>query len=218
MSNFEQFKKRFTELENEATPYFLGSIGLAIFTKNEINIPNEILLNWQIKAHNLIEKSCGKDSVHLKKFNEVEETLKNKSTFTILKNLLPILLAAKSDFEDGLIKSIQKVAHAEIFNDELSQAKELYKNGYFAAAAVIAGTVLETKLRKLCSENKIEISKLDRMNIELCKLQIHNTNNQKLITALAGIRNSAAHGKKSEFTPQDVKSMIESIERYVQEH
>jgi hypothetical protein len=54
------------------------------------------------------------------------------------------------------------------------------------AAAVIAGTVLETALRQLC---------LDRMNADLAKAGVYNSLMQKRITALAAIRNRAAHGK-----------------------
>jgi hypothetical protein len=66
------------------------------------------------------------------------------------------------------------------------------------AAAVIAGTVLETALRQLC---------LDRMNADLAKAGVYNSLMQKRITALAAIRNRAAHGKPNEFTRDDVSAM-----------
>ncbi|HFF4507887.1 TPA: DUF4145 domain-containing protein, partial [Acinetobacter baumannii] len=38
---------------------------------------------------------------------------------------------------------------------------------------------------------------------------------QKRITALADIRNNAAHGKYDEFTIEDVERMISDIERFL---
>jgi hypothetical protein len=40
----------------------------------------------------------------------------------------------------------------------------------------------------------------------------------KRITALAGIRNSAAHGKPDAFTEDEVKAMIADIERFLSEY
>ena len=55
------------------------------------------------------------------------------------------------------------------------------------------------------------------MNEDLVKAAVYNPNKKKRITALAGIRNSAAHGHSEEFEPSDVKAMIEEIERFLSE-
>lgn len=41
---------------------------------------------------------------------------------------------------------------------------------------------------------------------------------QKRITALADIRNSAAHGKPEEFTESDVENMIRDIGQFLATH
>jgi hypothetical protein len=56
------------------------------------------------------------------------------------------------------------------------------------------------------------------MNADLAKQGLYNANMAKRITALAGIRNSAAHGKPDEFTDADVKAMIEDIQRFLAQH
>ncbi len=53
------------------------------------------------------------------------------------------------------------------------------------------------------------------MSAELAKTGAYNTIQQKRITALAGIRNSAAHGKAGEFTAADVRGMIDDVERFL---
>ena len=56
------------------------------------------------------------------------------------------------------------------------------------------------------------------MNSELVKKTVYNKNRQKQVTAWAGIRNSAAHGKPDEFSEQDVKQMLEGVRQFVIDH
>ena len=86
---------------------------------------------------------------------------------------------------------------------------------YKLAAAVIAGIVLETALRSLCDKINIPHGKLTKMNDDLTKAGIYNKFQHKSITALADIRNSAAHGKDSEFTHDNVENMIRDIESFL---
>lgn len=94
----------------------------------------------------------------------------------------------------------------------------MLSSGYKLAAAVIAGVVLETTLRDLCNQNSLPIGKLDKMNSDLAKAGIYNKLQQKRITALADIRNSAAHGKPEEFSDNDVTMMIRDIEQFLITH
>ena len=77
--------------------------------------------------------------------------------------------------------------------------------------------MLETALRTLCDRHEIPHGKLDKMNADLAKAGQYNKLRQKRITALADIRNSAAHGKTDQFQPADVESMINEIERFLDE-
>ena len=56
------------------------------------------------------------------------------------------------------------------------------------------------------------------MNIELAKNGIYNALWQKKITALADLRNKAAHGKWTEFTKKDVEDMIRDVRRLMEDH
>lgn len=124
-------------------------------------------------------------------------------------------MAAKEDFEGGYLLPIRTLIQAEVFDSELEQANGLLNSGYYTAAAVIAGVVLETALRGLCDKEGIAHGKLDKMNADLAKAGIYNKLMQKRITALADIRNSAAHGKPNEFTAQDVTEMIREISQFL---
>jgi hypothetical protein len=56
------------------------------------------------------------------------------------------------------------------------------------------------------------------MNAELAKAGVYNLLTQKKITALADLRNKAAHGKWTEFTPSDVEQMIAQIRAFMETH
>ncbi len=55
------------------------------------------------------------------------------------------------------------------------------------------------------------------MNDDLTKAGEYNALIQKRVTSLAAVRNSAAHGKTVEYTSEDVKSLINEVERFVAE-
>lgn len=206
---------RYKELENEVSSHLLVSAGSAFFSLTEGVKENQlvqnILLTWIVKASNIIARTCGENSIHSKKFEAAAEKINEEIAFHTITKLVAIFRAARDDFEKGFIFEIKEIAQAEIFSDELDQAQELFDHGYLTAAAVIAGTVLESKIRWLCEKNSLSLGKLDKMNSDLSRENIYSKNMQKKITALAGIRNSAAHGKKEEFSKNDVENMIIEI-------
>jgi hypothetical protein len=178
-------------------------------------VDNELLNEWRVKVKNIIINACGKDSVHYIDFVESEKRKGYESNYSIFSRLKAVFHAAKEDYIGGYLNTVRNLVQAELFGDELEQAKELLDKNYYVAAAVIAGVVLETRIRELCKENNITIGKsdkLNKMNDDLAKKGIYNTLIQKQITALAGLRNSAAHGKTEEFTIEQVKNMIKEIE------
>jgi hypothetical protein len=116
------------------------------------------------------------------------------------------------------LSTTRSLIQADVFDDELEQARELLSNGFTSAAAIVAGVVLETTLRELCVRQKIPTGKLDKMNADLAKEGIYNKLNQKRITALADIRNSFAHANPEGLTLNDVEIMIRDVEKFVADH
>lgn len=110
---------------------------------------------------------------------------------------------------------MRNLVQAELFESELEQARELLAGGYVTAAAVVAGVVLETTLRQMCRDADLPVAKLDKMNADLAKADRYNLLMQKRITALADIRNSAAHGNVGAFSRADVEDMITQIESFL---
>ncbi len=210
------FEKRFSELESqlvalEATKTMKHSEMMGSFPSIDANS----LLSWGVKAKSLLSKVCGEQSHHMMTFIEAEKPRSYSNNFETLQRVKAVFLAAKEDYEGGYLNTVRNLVQAEVFGSELEQAGELLTAGYASAAAVIAGVVLETTIRNLCTDHGIDHAKLDKMNADLAKAGAYNSLQQKRITAIAGIRNAAAHGDVEKFNPGDVKGMIDDVERFL---
>ena len=181
-------------------------------------VDNEKTLTWKVKSKNLLVSTCGKDSQHYEEFIKAEKLRSYETQWDAFKRMKSVFIAAMDDYKNGYLTSLKNLIQADVFDSELEQAQELLSSGYKLAAAVIAGVVLETTLRDICYQNALTIGKLDKMNSDLVKAGVYNKLQQKRITALADIRNSAAHGKPEEFTDSDVAIMIRDIEQFLIVH
>ena len=207
--------KRFIDLESEMIEVEKSKYHSSTRYSDGEYVKNELFLKWKIKTKSLIDKLCGQDSDYYKDFIKAEQPSSFTTNLDIFNKLQPIFFALKEDYENGYLTSFKTLIQAEIFESELEQATELLNSGYYIASAVIAGVVLENGLRELCDREKIDYGKLDKMNSDLVKSGVYNKLQQKRITALADIRNSAAHGKPEEFTKEDVSLMIRDIEQFL---
>jgi hypothetical protein len=156
--------------------------------------------------------------VHYKNF--VAQTERHL-TYSPVERAQGILRAARDDYENGYLFDVRRLVEAEVFDDFLAQAEHLLSAGYFQPAAVVAGAVLEDGLRKLCVRHSIDLTaapKLDLMNAQLAKAGAYSVLVQKKITALADLRNRAAHGRWDMFNSGDVEDMIGSVRRFMEAH
>jgi hypothetical protein len=206
-------QKRFAELSAQAE--LVGASKAYRAVSREYDLDPMAILNWKVKAKGLIDRVCGAESEHATEFRNAAEGSYYTSDETRLARMVAVFEAAREDFEGGYLVSIRSLVQSQVFDSELDQAMELLASGYAVAAAVIAGTVLETSIRDLCDRNTIPHAKVEKMNADLVKAEIYNTITQKRVTHLMAIRNSAAHGNKDEFNAADVHGMIEEIEKFL---
>jgi hypothetical protein len=173
-------------------------------------------LKWRVQVRHLIFAVCGTESEHFKLLDQVDKpTFVGETNYTVFRKLKAVLLAAKEDYEGGYLRKIRNLIQADVFDSELEQADELLASGYKIPAAVIAGIVLETSLRQTCQDRGLATGKLDKMNADLAKAGVYNKLLQKQITALADIRNNAAHGHSNQFNEGDVTNMIRDVRNLV---
>jgi hypothetical protein len=169
-------------------------------------IDADLFLGWRVKAKSHLERVCGLESQHFKAFEEAETY--GSPSYEKFKKMKVVFQAAQEDFEGGYLTSLRV----------LVQASELLGAGYKTAGAVTAGVVLETALKDICNKRNIPLGTLNKMNADLAKDGEFNLLVQKKITALAQIRNDAAHGNSDNFDERDVSSMIDDVRRFVTEH
>lgn len=171
------------------------------------------LINWSVKVRHLLSMVCGTQSEHFKQFVTSEKVSMYTTNHEIFLKLRAVLEAAKEDYDGGYLNSLKLLVQAEVFDNELEMASELLATGYVPAAAVTAGVVLEAGLREMCVDNGLAIGNLNKMNADLAKTGVFNKLAQKQVTALADIRNNAAHGHYDQFSKEDVASMIKDVQR-----
>ena len=177
----------------------------------------ELAYQWVTSCLSLLRRVFGTDSDHYIQFEKQLPDLGPQ----IINIASGILKAAKDDYKEGFLFDVRVLIQAEVFDDFLDQAEYLLDAGYYQPAAVVAGAVLEDGLRKLCQRNNISIPqnpKLDSMNSELAKAGVYNKLQQKQITAIADIRNNAAHGQWDEFKSEDVRGMLQQIQSFMTLH
>lgn len=134
-----------------------------------------------------------------------------------------ILEGIKNEIEnDYYLSTIRSLVSADIFADFLEMAQHLLDERYKDPAAVLIGSTLEEHLRQLCINHVIDITlvngkgdtvpkKADVMNADLVKARVYNALQGKAVTAWLGLRNSAAHGKYSDYTEPQVRELYQGV-------
>lgn len=145
-----------------------------------------------------------------------------------LRRAIGTLNALKSDVENGYTESLIEVIHADLFTDYLEMSEHLVEEGYKDAAAVIAGSTLESHIRKLCEKCSIPTIgekngksynvKADRMNADLAKESAYEKTHQQQITAWLKIRNESAHGNYDTYSKEQVQLMLQGIRMFIATH
>lgn len=139
--------------------------------------------------------------------------------------LLGILEALRDDLKAGYVDTLSELIHAELFADFIGMAKHLMEEGYKDPAAVIAGSVLEEHLRKLCVKNGLPIEhvtpngnvplKAAQLNNDLKAAEVYNKAEQSSVLSWLQIRNSAAHGNYDDYDNQQANFMVQSVEAFL---
>ena len=174
------------------------------------------VLGYCASVSNLLKRAFGESGTHFCAFQAA--SAKHVQYETEFRGLQAIVSAAKEDYEGGYLFNLRGLVKAEVLDDALEQARELLGSGYKDPACVLVGVALEVAVKELIERNGIGLSKLDKMNVDLCKLGIYNVAKQKQITAWADLRNKAAHGEWSEYSQADVEDMRGGVERFIADY
>ena len=105
-------------------------------------------------------------------------------------------------------------------------AEYLIGEKYVHPAAVIIGSVLEEHVRQLCRASGLSLEQpvasggtrpktSHALNSELAKTNIYSVLDQKMVTAWLDLRNKAAHGRYTDYTPEQVSNMLSGVTEFV---
>jgi len=115
------------------------------------------------------------------------------------------------------LNNIQHVLQAELFDNELEQAKELNNKGFYRAAGAIAGVVLEGHLKQICIDHKISVIKknpgINDFNTLLKDNDVIDIPNWRYIQSLADIRHLCDHKKEKEPDKDKINDLIQGVDK-----
>jgi hypothetical protein len=156
------------------------------------------------------------------------ETARESSTLVAVQadRIVGIVRALKGDLDDGYLESFSELVRGELFESLIEMATHLLNEGYKDAAAVIAGSLIEAHLQHLCVKHGVAVNhtsadgttrplKAEQLNQALRKNRTYSLFDQKQITAWLDIRNSAAHGKYSDYDEGLVAKLIEWVGDFI---
>ena len=175
---------------------------------------------WMNSALSLLYRIFKEESLQIRNLNEQYNLSSNNYMIQpdCLKRSKGIVLSAYNDYKNGYLFNIKSLVNAEVLDNVIEQAEELYKAKYKDASCIIAGVTLETTLRKLCENESLAIGKADKMNADLAKAGKYNLFKQKQVTAWLDLRNKAAHGKWEEYKETDVRAMIDGVNNFIADY
>ena len=218
--NKDFFLKQIEEIIND----FNSIKSKALFEDLSGNVDPEEISAVTTKAKAAVARIVGCKSEYYK---DIETILKNNlNSGENLRDIIGTVIALKSDLQNDYLKSLNDIIKSEVFSDYLEMAEHLLTEGYKDPSAVLIGSTLEIHLRELCLLNGIDIDnknskgnvvpkKADSINSDLAKAKIYSTTYQKQVVAWLGIRNSAAHGKYSDYSNEEVKLMLQGVRLFV---
>lgn len=221
----EVFEKRFSELLSEGKSIIQNQkstkdYGLEYWVKDK-NIPTA--QTWVSSTVNLI-KHIGKSNRY---FNEecdrilADETLPNGMPFRVVQKLYGVLESTYTEWQHGLLGSIEYIVAAETFDDFLDHASRYHKANKATEASILASAVLEDTMKKIAIKHGIDTNDktLDPLIDDMVKAGVIPSVKAKRLKSHAGIRNHAMHAEWDKIDIKDVGVMIsdtrELIENYL---
>ncbi len=180
-------------------------------------VNSSLFHEWKNNSQNFISMVCGEDSPYYKNFVEGVKTAYPSD----VDDGIGILTALKEDLELGYLTRVKDLVSAEIFTDFIEMSQHLLNNNYKDPAASLVGAVLENGLRQIAQKHTVEVKSGDdigSLNTKLADKEVYSRLIQKQIQAWKAIRDSADHGKFGDYKSDDVKAMLEGVQRFLAEN
>lgn len=114
---------------------------------------------------------------------------------------------------------IKQVLQADLFDSEVESAKELSKKGFYRAAGVICGVVIEKHLNQVCYNHNISVVKkhptISDFNDLLKSNEVIEVGIWRQIQRLGDIRNLCGHNKDRDPQKKEVEELISGADKLI---
>ncbi len=118
---------------------------------------------------------------------------------------------------NSLLGNIHGILQADLFDSELSAARELLRNGHIRAAGALSGVVLEKHLGNVCQTHGVDLKRkkptISNFNDGLKDQEIVDIPTWRLIQRLGDFRNLCSHAGEREPTNDDVQILIDGTDQ-----
>jgi hypothetical protein len=129
---------------------------------------------------------------------------------------LQIVKAAGRRFESRLFE-IKQLVQADVFDSELSAARELATQGFLRAAGALAGVVLEKHLRQVTlnhsAKTRSKHPTIADLNDTLKDASVIDVPLWRQIQRLGDVRNLCGHSRQREPTAGEVGELLDGVEK-----
>jgi hypothetical protein len=131
---------------------------------------------------------------------------------------IAIIKSCEKRFESSLFE-IKQLLQADLFDSEVSAAKDLAKKWFLRAAGAVVGVVLEWHLEQICINHALLIQKknssINDLNELLKKEDIIDISVFRKIQFLWDIRNKCDHKKTTEPTKEEIESLCMGVDQII---
>lgn len=210
---YERYAERMKKLIKEGERIASTALGIIPYIGDSAKVHS-----WLASVKNILELTFGDKSTYSIDLNNICKLSSNVKSQDVFLSMKGLLEGALDDLESGFLVGQEFLIAGEIFDSVLEQAKHLNKAGHKDPAAVLARVVVEDALRRISrKENLDDTKKASDLNNELKKAGRYGQPRWRRVQALLDIGNAAAHGKFDEYNSDDVKTIIEEVERFLAE-
>ena len=173
--------------------------------------------SWRTQSLSFLTNLLGAEHIYVQSF--AEETTEGYASS--VKAGIGIMKAVCEDLEDGFLSKVRVLVSAEVFTDFLDMVGHLLECGYKDASATLCGAVLEQGLRRIATNTGIQLREQDNLNSlnqRLADADIYTRLEQRRLVVWINVRNSADHGKFSEYSLADVTDMYNGVSSFLAQH
>ncbi len=131
------------------------------------------------------------------------------------------ILKAAAETATSVLRNVQTVLRAELFDDDLEAAGDLVKKGHLRSAGVISGVVLEGHLKSVAARRSMKFTKknltISDLNDGLRNGAVYDVPMWRFIQRLGDIRNFCGHSGERDPTKTEVEELVAGVDKVIKE-